>query len=41
MMSTGIASGTKVLDGALRSCSADAPDRMGEVDLPREGIVFP
>lgn len=41
MMSIGIASGMKVLDGALRNCSIEGPERIGEVDLPREGTVFP
>lgn len=41
MMSTGIASGMKVLEGALLSRSNEGRDRIGDVDLPREGIVFP
>lgn len=40
-MSTGRASGMNVLEGALRSFSAEGPGRIGEVDLPREGMVFP
>lgn len=37
----GRAWGTKVLDGALRNSSIEQLGRIGEIDLPREGIVFP
>lgn len=41
MISTGGTGGIKVLEGALRSFSADDVRRIGDVDLPREGIVVP
>lgn len=40
-MSMGRASGMNVLEGALRSFSVEGPGRIGEVDLPREGMVLP
>lgn len=41
IISTGGAGGIKVLEGALRSFSVDDVRRIGDVDLPREGTVFP
>ena len=41
MMSMGNAKGMKVLDGALRKGVIDGSGLIGEVDLPRAGIVFP